>query len=167
MTPPVDPSIFRDLMASLATGVTIVTTRAADGRLQGLTVSACCSVSLTPPQLLVCLMNGSSSLAAIRDSGHFAVNILKGDQKWIAERFASERVDKFSGVPYDPGDFGLPLVRSALAHITCQIVDEHRSGDHIILIGSVIGGAAFPGQPLGHFRRRYYNWEVTSSGAGS
>ena len=72
----VAPDDFRRVLSHFATGVTIVTTRDTDGRPTGLTVSAFCSVSLDPPQILVCVDHKSQSYPALRDRAHFAVNFL-------------------------------------------------------------------------------------------
>src|SRR5437773_9775288 len=50
----VPPEEFRRVFCHFATGGTIVTTRDADGRPTGRPVRAFCSVSLVPPQVVVC-----------------------------------------------------------------------------------------------------------------
>ena len=72
----VAPDEFRRVLGHFATGVTILTTTDAEKRAAGLTVSAFCSVSLDPPQVLVCVDHKSQSYPALRDGGAFAVNIL-------------------------------------------------------------------------------------------
>ena len=51
-TRPVDARFFRDCLAGFATGVTVVTARAANGENVGLTVSSFNSLSLAPPLVL-------------------------------------------------------------------------------------------------------------------
>jgi len=50
----VDANGFRKVMDLRAAGVIVVTTRDRHREPRGLTVTAVCSVSLTPPQILVC-----------------------------------------------------------------------------------------------------------------
>jgi flavin reductase (DIM6/NTAB) family NADH-FMN oxidoreductase RutF len=50
--PSFSPVEFRQALGCFATGVTIVTARAADGRLIGLTANSFNSVSLNPPLVL-------------------------------------------------------------------------------------------------------------------
>ena len=76
----VTPSDFRATMARFASGVTVVTTTL-DQTYFGLTVSAFCSVSLTPPLVLVSLDFTSQTFPIIRQSGVFAVNVLAQDQE--------------------------------------------------------------------------------------
>src|SRR5882762_9464335 len=87
----VAPDEFRRVLGHFATGVTIVTTRDADGRPTGLTVSAFCSVSLDPPQILVCVDHKSQSYPSLRDGGHFAVNFLGDGHEDISRRCSTAR----------------------------------------------------------------------------
>src|SRR5262249_60264069 len=65
------PDDFRRVLGHFATGVTIVTTRDADGRPTGLPASAFCSVSLDPPQILVCVDHKSHTYPALRHASRF------------------------------------------------------------------------------------------------
>ena len=38
------------------------------------------------------------------------------------------------------GRTGLPLLHEALAWFECRLVDERPAGDHMLVMGSVIGG---------------------------
>ena len=69
------PDSFREAMGRLAAGVVMVTC-SVDGRPWGLTVTACCSVSIEPPLLLVSLGRESSTASAVRRTGSFGVSLL-------------------------------------------------------------------------------------------
>ena len=77
---PITSDEFRAALSKFASGVTVVTTRDAQGRLHGITVTAFASVSLEPPLVLVCIDNATASHYAFHESGMFVVNILKSDQ---------------------------------------------------------------------------------------
>ncbi len=151
----VAPEEFRRVLGHFATGVTIVTTRDADGRPTGLTVSAFCSVSLDPPQILVCVDHKSQSYPALRDGGHFAVNFLGDGHEEISRRFATTRLDKFDGVAHRLSGHGVPLIEGALAQLECRAVSRHVEGDHTILIGLVEDARNGAGEPLLYFRGKY------------
>src|SRR5215210_4299284 len=78
------PDDLRAVMARFATGVTVVTTA---GPL-GSTANAVSSVSLDPPLVLVCLREESETLAGLRASGAYAINVLAEHQHELADRFA-------------------------------------------------------------------------------
>jgi flavin reductase (DIM6/NTAB) family NADH-FMN oxidoreductase RutF len=151
----VAPDEFRRVLSHFATGVTIVTTRDADGRPTGLTVSAFCSVSLDPPQVLVCVDHKSQTYPALRERGRFAVNVLSADHEDISRRFASTRLDKFDGVPYRIGELDVPLIAGALAQLECTAVNAHVEGDHTIFVGRVEQAHTDAGDPLLYYRGKY------------
>ncbi|UCG75747.1 MAG: flavin reductase family protein [Gemmatimonadota bacterium] len=138
----------------------MITTRASDGRPQGLTATAICSVSLDPPLVLACLSGHSSTHEAIEASGVFAVSFLGVEDTAIADRFAGDAVDKFEGVPRRAGITGAPVVQAGLAYCDCVVVQQVEAGDHTIFIGRVDAAGAFgesgdPPRPLVRFRGAY------------
>jgi flavin reductase (DIM6/NTAB) family NADH-FMN oxidoreductase RutF len=151
----VAPDDFRRVLGHFATGVTILTTTDAEARPTGLTVSAFCSVSLDPPQILVCVDHKSQSYPALRDGTSFAVNILGSEHESVSRRFATTRLDKFDGVAWSRGTLGVPLIEGALAHLECRTVSRHVEGDHTILVGRVEEARNGAGEPLLYFRGKY------------
>lgn len=155
MTDRVSPTEFRELLSGFATGVTVLTTVAADGRPFGMTASSVASVSLDPPLLLVCVDRSRDMHDVLRTASWFALSILAADQEVLSRRFAEDRDDRFAGVPLREGPHGLPLVVGAVAHIVCALRSTVAAGDHTVFIGLVTEGSAFGGAPLVHFRGRY------------
>jgi flavin reductase (DIM6/NTAB) family NADH-FMN oxidoreductase RutF len=144
-------------MGCVPKGVSVVTAQGRFG-LCGMTVSALCSVSLDPPQLLVCLGNQSHTLKVVRTSERFGVNILASDQQDVSKVFAAREKgpDKFDDLPFSC-ESGTPILDDALAWVVCDLVHLHVTGDHTIAIGSVIAMAHRGGSPLvwhqGDYRR--------------
>jgi flavin reductase (DIM6/NTAB) family NADH-FMN oxidoreductase RutF len=136
---PVTPFDFRATMARFASGVTVVTTTL-DQTYYGLTVSAFCSVSLTPPLVLVSLDLTSQTFPIIRQSGVFAVNVLTQDQEALALRFASKDLQRktFEDIPLRIGEAGAPLFSESLARIECRLAGVYPAGDHALMLGEVV-----------------------------
>lgn len=128
---------FRAALGQFATGVTIVTTRDAQGHTVGLTANSFNSVSLDPPLVLWSLAKRSSSLAAFENGTHFCINVLTLEQRPLAERFASKAVDRFEGVDWRDGAGGAPIIDGAAAVFECFHHSHYDAGDHIIFIGQV------------------------------
>ena len=128
---------FRASLAMFATGVTIVTARTAGGELVGLTANSFNSVSLSPPLVLWSLSQAASSMAAFTTGSHYAINILAADQKELAERFASKRVDRWEGVAFTDGVAGAPVLTGAVATFECFNRSRYEEGDHVIFVGEV------------------------------
>ena len=144
-----------------------MTTRDADGRPTGLTVSAFSSVSLDPPQVLVCVDHKSQSYPSLRDRDHFAVNFLGDRHEDVSRRFATTRLDKFDSVPHKLSSHGVPLLEGALAQLECRTVSRHVEGDHTILVALVEEARNGAGEPLLYFRGKYRRLGETPSGASS
>ena len=151
---PVDKNDFRRVLGHFAAGVTIVTTRDADGTPYGLTATAFTSVSLEPPLVLVCVDKKSETYPYF-GSGVFAVNFLAVDQEGLSQRFAKSGGDKFAGVKFHSGITGAPLLAGALAHLECRIQHDYDGGDHTIYVGEVEAATARDGEPLLYFCGAY------------
>lgn len=128
---------FRQALGTFATGVTIVTARAADGTLVGLTANSFNSVSLAPPLVLWSLSRSAASMAALSTGSHYAINILAADQKHLAERFAKKDIDRFADVRFVEGTGGAPLIEGAAASFECFNRSRYDEGDHVIFVGEV------------------------------
>lgn len=151
----VDGEEFRRALGQFASGVTVVTTRDAQGQPLGLTVSAFASVSLEPPLVLVSIDNRSEAHAGFEASGVFGVSVLAEGQAEVSQRFAFGGPGKF-GSPLVLGAHGLHLVPHALAHIECRVLAAHPAGDHTIYVGEVLALTVRPGRPLLYHASRYH-----------
>lgn len=128
---------FRSALGMFATGVTIVTARAANGRLVGLTANSFNSVSMSPPLVLWSLSRAAGSLAVFSTGSHYAINVLAADQKDLAVRFATPGAERWQGVAHREGVAGAPLLDGAVATFECYNRIRYEEGDHVIFIGEV------------------------------
>ncbi|BAI74647.1 flavin reductase domain protein (plasmid) [Azospirillum sp. B510] len=151
----IDPKQFRSALGAFATGVTIVTTHAADGTPVGLTANSFNSVSLDPPMVLWSLAKTSASLPAFMDCGHFAVHVLTASQKPLSDRFARRGEDKFSDLAVTQGLGDTPLLEGCSARFQCRTAYRYEGGDHIIFVGEVLAFDHSDEQPLLFHGGRY------------
>lgn len=135
--PPFDSRDLRKAFGSFATGVTVVTSRGADGRLVGVTANSFSSVSLEPPIVSWNLGRQSPSLSAFDEAGRFVVNVLARSQIALSTQFASRSPDKFAGVEYREGLADLPVLDGCPAVIECRTIERLVVGDHILFLGAV------------------------------
>lgn len=155
----VDPEAFKAAMRVLASGVVMVTARKGD-RLWGLTISACCSISAAPPQVLISLAETASCLPAIRETGHFGLSILRAGQRPLAELGAvpggRKEVDAFCETPNGE----TTMIAGALAHLDCAVERTFVVSDHTLIVGTV--ERAFTAEdledpgPLLYFNRNFH-----------
>ena len=152
---------FRAVMRHVPTGVTIVTT-VVDGKPKGFTANAFASVSADPAMILICVNRQARSHPLIAAAGHFCVNVLRLDQRELAERFATHASDDpFADVAYRIDRSGSPVFDDALAYLDCELAEDHAAGTHTIFIGKVLGCAARDGSPLGYFNGAYRDFQCT------
>ncbi|PSO16068.1 flavin reductase family protein [Bradyrhizobium sp. MOS003] len=133
----IDPRDFRNALGTYATGVTIITAAAPDGKPYGLTCNSFASVSLNPPLVLWSLVVYSSSLTIFQNASHFTVNVLGASQQALATKFAKSSDDKFTGVDWTPGLGGAPVLAESVANFQCRSVNRYYGGDHVIFLGAV------------------------------
>lgn len=146
---------FRRALGRFASGVSIVTSKDAEGNLHGITVSAFCSVSLDPPLVLVCIDKNTGSHHALTQADSFVVNLLAEDQQHLSDRFASYLPDKFSAVKYRLGIDDLPVLEGALANLECRFANAHDNGDHTIFVGQIERATINDGEPLVYWHGSY------------
>ena len=132
-----DPRDFRNALGTFATGVTIITAMADDGKPYGLTCNSFASVSINPPLVLWSSSLYAQSLPAFQEGSHFVVNILAFDQIPLSNKFAKQSDDKFIDTDHVVSESGAPVIIGAAAHFECRNEFRHYGGDHIIFIGHV------------------------------
>jgi flavin reductase (DIM6/NTAB) family NADH-FMN oxidoreductase RutF len=152
---PLDAARFRHTMSQLATGVTIVTARAPNGRAIGITASSVTSVSLDPPLLLVCVGRDAEIHALLLGAERFGVNVLEAGQISLARRFADRARQRLEEgeVVASPG--GVPVIPGSLARIECRRQAHLEGGDHTIVTGTLEWSEVGDGRPLCYFRGAY------------
>jgi flavin reductase (DIM6/NTAB) family NADH-FMN oxidoreductase RutF len=137
-TPPeFDSRHFRSALSQFATGVTVITTRLADGSFLGLTASSFNSVSLDPPLVLWSLAQTAKSMPVFTKNSHYVINVLAADQADLAERFSRQHSNRFEGVDFALSHTGLPILKGAAAWFECHNRSRYPEGDHVIFVGEV------------------------------
>ncbi|MDP2505158.1 MULTISPECIES: flavin reductase family protein [unclassified Oceanobacter] len=158
-----DSRTLRTLFGQFATGVTIITTMAADDTPVGLTANSFSSVSLDPALVLWSLDKRSPNLELFRHIEHFAINILGADQEDLSNRFARPSDDKFEDVDYYRCDNGTAVLDGALATLVCRNERQIDAGDHLIFIGEIHHYSLAGGQPLLFHGGQYQSLAQTCS----
>ena len=150
-----EPRALRQALGRFATGITVITTRTPEGRLEGLTANSFSSVSLDPPLVLWSLRRQAPSLRGFVEAGRFAVNVLAAEQSGLSRHFATPLADKFAGVTWEEGQDGCPLLPGCLARFECRTERTVEAGDHLIFIGRIYRLKHRDGVPLlfnaGHY----------------
>jgi flavin reductase (DIM6/NTAB) family NADH-FMN oxidoreductase RutF len=133
----------------------VLTTRASDGTPHGLTINSFSSISLHPPLVMVAVAHDCTALEHFGSSGYYAVNILREHHVHLSTRFAELPEGRFTGIAWQPGVTGAPLIEGVLAVIECKTVQSVDVGDHRVLIGEAVDVQFSEGRPLVFFGSGY------------
>lgn len=150
---------FRSALALLTGAVTLITTDGPAGR-AGFTASAVCSVSDTPPTILVCMRTQAASNPVFRRNGVLCVNVLTPAQQTLATSFANPALqaeERFSQADWNVLASGAPVLHDALVSLDCKIAETHTVGTHDVCFCHVLGVRANQdGHGLVYFNRSYH-----------
>ena len=70
--------------------------------------------------------------------------------------FATKGTERFTSVPFETWDHGVPIIPDAIASFECRQYAVHDGGDHLILVGEIIRARyTLKGEPLLYFRSEY------------
>jgi flavin reductase len=149
---------FREAMSRMAGAVNIVTTNGPAG-MAGFAATAVCSVTDSPPTLLVCLNHGASVYQAVTENGVLCVNVLSVVHQDLSRLFGGKTPveERFAAAAWSELATGSPVLDDALASFDCRIVDRADGRTHDILICEVHAiRRRDNGQGLVYFDRRYH-----------
>ncbi len=146
---------FKHACGRFATSIAIASVMDANGTPHGLTISSFASVSLDPPLVSICLGHAVTSIDLFRKAKFFGLSVLRADQREISQRFARKNQDRFDGLEWRCGQYGVPLLVNVLAEVECAKRQIVTAGDHDILIGEMVASRVHDGDPLIHFASCY------------
>lgn len=160
---------FRNAMARLPAAVNIITSDGPGGRC-GITASAVCSVTDSPPTVLVCINRGSASHDPFRTNGKLCINVLRGEQEELAKHFAGmTRVpmeERFAWDLWEEGGAGVPVLRDALVTLEGRISECKEVGSHSVLFVELEHvGVREQGDSLVYFNRLFHRLEGAAAAA--
>lgn len=154
----IEATDFRNAMSLLTSAVSVITTAGLSGR-YGFTASAVCSVTDTPPTLLVCMNQASSSHTHFVENKILSVNVLSAQHEHISKAFSSRLSpeERFTHGLWTELETGAPVLKDALVNFDCEIEQVQSVGTHTIFICRIV--AIQQGQhehSLVYFNRAYH-----------
>ena len=121
-------------------------------------------VSFKPRMVALSLENDARTLANVRETRVFSVNVMGDDSMELIARFLqpanpkkiagrvgtkSQAADKLAGVPHRTMATGCPVLKDALAWFECEVEGGLPVGDHTLVVARITdGGQINHGKPL-------------------
>lgn len=149
---------FKNAMSLLSSAVSVVTTAGINDR-HGFTASAVCSVTDTPPTLLVCMNQSSRSHLYFVNNKILAVNVLGAQHEHISKVFASQLSPeaRFQQGIWKELETGAPILDGALVSFDCEIQEMQNVGTHTIFMCRILAiQRSQHEQSLVYFNRAYH-----------
>jgi|SRR5699024_2169328 len=147
-----DERLFRDAMGKFATGITVVSMYDKDETI-GMTVNAFMSISLDPMLVAVSIDEGASMYDKLTVQQSFGISMLNETQEDLSLYFARQKE-----LDYDVNfieQSRVPVIKDALAKLSCEVVQEVEAGDHTIVIAKVNDITINDGDPVIYFGSKY------------
>jgi flavin reductase (DIM6/NTAB) family NADH-FMN oxidoreductase RutF len=162
----VDSASFRLAMREMAGGVAVVTV-GSGADITGFTATSVASLCADPPRLLVCVAKSSASWQTLQRQPNFGVNLLREDERMLANRFAGrnglEGAARFDGARWTMASTGAPLLENALVAFDCEVTEMLPHCDHAIIVGRVCAIRISSGSfPLVYWQGDYRSFERTT-----
>ncbi|WP_180123564.1 flavin reductase [Acinetobacter sp. YH12097] len=155
----IEATDFRNAMSLLTTAVNVITTEGEAG-MHGFTASAVCSVTDTPPTLLVCMNQSSRSHAHFLENKVLSVNVLGAQHEQISNAFASSKFsseERFKLGSWTVLETGSPILKDALVSFDCQIEQIQEVGTHSVFMCRVVAiKQSQQEESLVYFNRAYH-----------
>ena len=154
----IEATNFRNAMSLLPTAVNVVTTEGLSGA-HGFTASAVCSVTDTPPMLLVCMNTTSRSHGHFMENKILSVNVLGAQHEHISNTFASKLCSeqRFQQGTWTKLVTGSPVLKDALVSFDCEIEQVQEVGTHSVFMCRVVAiKQSEQDESLVYFNRTYH-----------
>lgn len=151
---------FRNAMSKMAAAVNIITTHGEAGTC-GITATAVCSITDTPPTVLVCVNRNSQMNPVFQQNKQVCINVLSAEQKELACHFAGMRdssmEDRFKmdiwKAKCEPGH--APALVGSLSNLHGKITTVHEVGTHSLFLVTLDQIDVHEGQGLVYFNRTF------------
>jgi flavin reductase len=136
-----DQRVFREAMCRLGAAVNLITTDGAAGR-HGMIASAVCSVTDSPPTILVCVNRASAANEKLKVNGSLCVNILARSHKTLSDRFSNHALsiaERFGEEKrWTTLSTGSPGLSDAAVMLDCRVDDISEVGTHSVFFCRVV-----------------------------
>lgn len=154
----VSAASFREGMSCLGAAVSLITSGGPEGR-HGMTASAVCSITDSPPTLLVCVNQKNRSHDVFNGNGNLCVNVLAEKHIALADTFAGRGdTTRFESGTWTTLATGAPVLADAMVAFDCRIIERRAIGSHSVFYARVVGmlKSEQAAETLIWFDRRYH-----------
>lgn len=136
-----DQTVFREAMSRLGAAVNLITTDGDAGR-HGMIASAVCSVTDTPPTVLVCVNRATVANEKLKANRALCINILAASHKQLSDQFSNRHlsIEERFGEPdrWTTLASGAPGLNDAAVMLDCRVDEISQVGTHNVFFCNVV-----------------------------
>ncbi len=156
---------FREGMSRMGAAVNLITSDGPAGK-HGLIASAVCSVTDSPPTLLVCINRNAFVHDRFLQNFHICVNVLASQHQNLCNTFARyvEGVDRWAQGEWTTKATGCPVLIDANVAFDCRIGSLIEQGSHSVMFCEVkaVHLGTSPGRGLVYFSRDFHHLKTSN-----
>ena len=150
---------LRMMMRHVPSPVTVVTAAHA-GEKRGITIGSFASTSLEPPLISFNVARDAQMYPLMQKADRFVVHVLSESQAHLGNQFSLPDAPpeaQFKGVAHVLNENGTPVLEGAVIVISCLKRAVYEAGDHVIVLGEVVGiEDETSRRPLVYYDRNYH-----------
>lgn len=143
-------------LGRVPSGLFILTVRSGSHE-TGMLASWVQQCSFDPPLVSAAFARDRWVLDWLREGAAFAVNVLSEGEKKLVAHFGKgfgAADAAFEGLEVRRDGFGAPALLAAHAFLDCRVAHRYDVGDHVLVIGKVVGGEVLHhARPATHVRK--------------
>ena len=143
-------------LGRVPSGLFVVTARSGEQE-TGMLASWVQQCSFDPPQISLAVKPGRHASDLLTAKAAFVVNILAAGQTDLLKHFGKgfgPDEPAFDGLEVRRDGDAAPVLLAAHAYLDCRVVGRFPAGDHVLVLGRVVGGEVLhEGKPATHVRR--------------
>jgi flavin reductase (DIM6/NTAB) family NADH-FMN oxidoreductase RutF len=147
---------FKSAFRRHAAGVAVVTALDPDGKPVGLTITSLASLAAVPPLATFNMARVATAWPAMTVGNRVAIHMLSPRTREVAEIMAGDHTVRFEGDHWEPGPYGLPIIKGATVWILGRIIEVHPVHNNAIVVVEIEDGRlGEPDEALLYHERSY------------
>jgi flavin reductase (DIM6/NTAB) family NADH-FMN oxidoreductase RutF len=146
----------------IASGVFIVTAQKG-GKSEGLLASWVNQAAFNPPMIMAAVKKERHILEMLSKGSKFSLNVLSKTNMDIFKNFVKPHepgLDRFAGLNMLETQKHAPVFADAVAYLDCVTVSLTEAGDHLVVLGEIVGGDLLQAEadPMVHLRKNGFHY---------
>ena len=150
---------FKDAMSQVPTNVAVVGSWEAEG-IRACTISSLVSVDIIDPTIIFVLKSDSATLANIKSTKDFSINVLSAQQAHLSQIYSNSRADEETTdyIQYwQTHKSGIPIIKDSHLNFFCELTSSQELKNATIVFARVTEIIQSDSEnPLVYFKRKYF-----------